>query len=168
MDVLGQLVSILAMMGIILSFQCKSNRKLIIVMGLGAFLFALSYFLLGQPSAALFNIIAFICSVACLKEKLKNKFVFGFIFLLYALAACYTFEGWWSIVLMLAEVAASYSIMFGTGTFIRNARLFFISPVWLINNTLVCFTIGGTICEIITMASVVISFVRFRKTGFEE
>ena len=168
MEIWGQIISLIAMVAIILSFQCKSNRKLVVVMGTGALLFAVSYFLLGQPTAAMFNIISFICSIACLKDNLKNKFIFGIIALLYAVATWVTFNGWWSLVLMVAQIAGSYSIMFRSGTFIRNMRFFFISPVWLINNTVMCFTVGGIICEIITMTSVIVSFIRYRKTGFEE
>lgn len=168
MKILGQVISLIAMGAIILSFQCKSNRKLVAVMGTGALLFSVSYFLLGQPSAAMFNIIVVICSIVCLKEKLKNKFIFGIIVLLYAAATWFTFNGWWSLVLMAAQIAGSYSVMFRSGTFIRNMRFFFVSPVWFINNTVMCFTVGGIICEIITMTSIIVSFIRYRKTGFEE
>lgn len=168
MKIWGQIISIIAMMAIILSFQCKSNRKLVSVIGAGALLFAISYFLLEQPSAAMFNIISAICSVVCLKDNLKNKFVFGVILILYAAATWFTFSGWWSVILMMAQIATSYSIMFKSGTFIRNMRFFFVSPVWLINNTVMCFSLGGIICEVITMTSVIVSFVRYRKTGFEE
>ena len=168
MEIWGQIISLIAMVAIILSFQCKSNRKLVSVIGVGALLFAISYFFLGQPSAAVFNIIGVICSIVCLKDKLKNKFIFGIIVILYAVATWFTFNGWWSFVLMMAQIAGSYSIMFRSGTFIRNMRFFFVSPVWLINNTVMCFTVGGIICEIITMTSVIVSFIRYRKTGFEE
>ncbi|MBE7027271.1 MAG: YgjV family protein [Ruminococcaceae bacterium] len=164
----GQIISLIAMMAIILSFQCKSNKRLIEVIGTGALLFAVSYFLLGQPAAAMFNIISAICSIVCLKDNLKNKFVFGIIAALYAVATWFTYDGWWSLMLMAAQLAASYSLMFKSGTFIRNMRFFFVSPVWLINNTVMCFTVGGIICEIITMISVIVSFIRYRKTGFEE
>ena len=168
MDLLGQSIGIIAMVAIILSFQCKSNRSLVVVMGIGALLFAVSYLLLGQPSAAMFNIISVICTIACLKDNLKNIFIFGFVALLYLVATCFTYDGWWSLVLMVAQMAGSYSIMFRSGVFIRNMRFFFVSPVWLVNNTVMCFTIGGIACEVITMMSVIVSFIRYRKTGFEE
>lgn len=168
MNFLGQSIGIIAMVAIILSFQCKSNRRLIVTIGIGALLFAVSYFLLGQHSAAVFNIISVICSIVCLKDNFKNPLVFGSIVVLYLVATLFTYTGWWSLVLMMAQVAGSYSMMFRNGKFIRNMRFFFVSPVWLVNNTVMCFTIGGIVCEIITMLSVVVSFVRYRKTGFEE
>ena len=133
MRIWGQLISLIAMMAIILSFQCKSNKRLIEVIGTGALLFAISYFLLGQPAAAVFNIISAICSIVCLKDNLKNKFVFGIIAAFYAAATWFTFDGWWSVVLMMAQLAALYSLMFKSGTFIRNMRFFFVSPIKLIN-----------------------------------
>ena len=168
MEFWGQVVSVAAMVAMILSFQCKSNMKLTMVMGMGALLFALSYLMLGQPSAALFNIVAVICSLVCMKEKLKNRLVFFGVALLYIIATCLAFDNWWTIVLMSAQIATSYSLMFRSGKFIRNMRFFFVSPVWLVNNTVMCFSVGGTICEVITMVSVIVSFVRYKKTGFEE
>ena len=168
MEIWGQIAGIVAMAAIILSFQCKSNRRLAFVYGTGASLFAVSYFLLGQPSAALFNIISAICSIMCLKDSLKTKFAFAIIVALFVIATWFTYENWWSLVLMAAQIAGSYSIMFRSGSFIRNMRFFFVSPIWIVNNTLMCFTIGGIVCEIITLLSVIISFIRYRKTGFEE
>lgn len=167
MELWGQIFSIVAMVAIILSFQCKSNRKLAFVYGTGATLFAISYFMLGQPSAALYNIISAIFSIMCLKDRFKTKLNFGIIVALFVIATYFTYENWWSLILMTAVVATAYSMMFKSGTFIRNIRFFFISPVWLINNTIMCFSIGGLICEIITMTSVIVSFIRYRKTGFE-
>lgn len=168
MGIWGQIVGIIAMIAITLSFQCKSNLKLTIVMGIGALMFALSYLLLGQPSATLFNIVTVICSLVCLKDKLKNKYVFLIIALLYALATYLTFDRWWTVILMFAQLVTSYSLMFRSGKFIRNLRFFFVSPIWLINNSLICFNIGGLICESITMISIIVSFIRYRKTGFEK
>ena len=168
MEMWGQVVSVIGMIAIILSFQCKSNKNLVIVMGTGSLLFAISFFMLGQPSAAAFNLISVVCSVVCLKDNLKNKFVFGLIAALYVVSTWFTTDGWWSWLLMAAQLAGSYTLMFKSGAFIRNVRFFFTSPVWLINNIVVCFTLGGIVCEVITMISILVSFIRFRKTGFEE
>ena len=168
MEIWGQVVSVIGMIAIILSFQCKSNRNLVIVMGTGSLLFAVSFFMLGQPSAAAFNLIAVVCSVVCLKDNLKNKYTFGLIVALYVVSTWFTADGWWSWLLMVAQLSGSYTLMFKSGTFIRNVRFFFTSPVWLINNIVVCFTLGGIVCEVITMISILVSFIRFRKTGFEK
>ena len=163
----GQIISIFAMAAIILSFQCKSNRMLTLVTAIGSLLFALSYLFLGQLYTTIYNIITLIGSFMCLNKDLKNKFVFAIIVLLYVLTSVITFENWWTVILMTAQVGSMYSIMFKNGTYIRNMRFFFVSPIWIINNTLVCFSVGGLVCEIITLASIIVSFIRYRKTGFD-
>ena len=167
MELWGQITGIVAMVAIILSFQCKSNKKLTLVYGMGATLFAVSYFMLGQPSAALYNIISAMFSIMCLKNSSKTKLNFGIIVALFVVATYFTYENWWSIILLSAVIASAYSMMFKSGFFIRNIRFFYVSPVWLINNIIMCFTIGGIICEVITMTSVIVSFIRYRKTGFD-
>lgn len=168
MQLYGQITGLIAMVAIILSFQCKSNKNLVLVIGTGASLFAVSYFMLGQPSSAIINIIGALCSIVSINKKLKNKYMFVAIALMYVTATLLTFNDWWSFVLMTAQITASYCIMFKNGTTIRNNRLFFVSPVWLVNNTVICFTLGGMLCEIITMISIIVSFIRYKKTGFSE
>ena len=168
MELWGQIIGVIGMVAIILSFQCKSNRKLVIVIGVGALLFCVSYFMLGQPSAAMFNLISVIWSVMCLFNKLKRWWSLGLVAAMYIAATYYTADGWWPWLLMTSQLAGSYAMMFKSGRFIRNLRFFYTSPLWLINNTVVCFTVGGTLCEIITMISIIVSFIRYRKTGFEK
>ena len=100
-------------------FNVRATKSLLFVCGTGAALFAISYFMLGQPSTALYNIISAIFSTRCLKNSLKTKFNFGIIVALFVIVTYFTYENWWSLVLMTAVVATAYSMMFKSGTFIR-------------------------------------------------
>ena len=122
MELWGQIISIIAMVAIILSFQCKSNKKLAFVYGTGATLFAISYFMLGQPSAALYNIISMIFSIMCQRERFKTKLNFGIVVALFFIATYITYANWWSLVLMTAVIVTAYSMMFKSGKFIRIIR----------------------------------------------
>ncbi len=174
MEFWGQVISIVAMAVIILSFQCKNNKKLVFVKGIGAFLFAVSFFMVDQPTAAAFNVIAVIWSFMNNNARLKNKICFGTFCVVYLIITLITFEKTWSFVsvwafiLMLVQIADLYSAWYCSGKLIRNIRFFIISPAWLINNTLIGLNIGGAICEVFIMVSVIVSFVRYRKNGFEE
>jgi hypothetical protein len=42
-----------------------------------------------------------------------------------------------------------------------------ISPIWIINNAYYG-SIGGVVCECFNMASALVSFIRFRRTGYNE
>lgn len=49
---------------------------------------------------------------------------------------------------------------------IRYTQLFVVSPAWLTNN-IFHFTLGGILCEVLSMISVVVSFIRYGKDGFK-
>ena len=55
----------------------------------------------------------------------------------------------------------------GNGKHIRYGQFFISSPSWIIHN-IFNFSLGGILCEVFMMASVVISFIRFGKDGFEK
>ncbi len=168
METTAQIISLLGMFANIMSFQCKRNRNLFIMQGVGGFLFAISYFMLGSSVSAIFNLINIIRSTVAANDKLSSKKSFVIVSLIYVVATLFTFDSWWSFALMATQITGTYMVMFGDGSFIRKVQFFVISPMWLINNSpLVVFSIGGILCEIITLASIVISFVRYRKTGFE-
>ena len=55
----------------------------------------------------------------------------------------------------------------GNGKHIRYGQFFTSSPTWLVYN-IFNFTLGGILCELFAMTSVVVSFIRFGKDGFEK
>ncbi|MBQ2826565.1 MAG: YgjV family protein, partial [Clostridia bacterium] len=86
---------------------------------------------------------------------------------LYIVTVIFTYESLVSILLLIAQIVGTYAMWFGDGKRIRTLQLCVVSPIWLLNNILV-FTIGGIIAEVFTIASAIISFFRYRKTGFEK
>ena len=164
----GQVISIIAMALNISSFQCKRNRNLFIVMGFGSLLFSVSFVMIGAYPSAVYNIINLIATCLVVKKSFQTKKCFILISILYIIGAIFTYDSLWSIVPMIAQILATYGMWFGDGAFIRKLRLFIVSPVWLINNTGFAFNIGGIICEVFMMVSAIVSFIRYRKTGFEK
>ena len=55
----------------------------------------------------------------------------------------------------------------GNGKHIRYGQFFVSSPSWIIHN-IFNFSLGGILCEVFMMLSVVISFIRYGKDGFEK
>lgn len=162
----AQGIGILAMLFNIFSFQCKKNKHLVLMLGTGSLLFSLNYILLGSFAGAGFNIGNILRSVAVLNQKTKTNVLFGIICLFYTAVAAFTFESIWTLVLLASQLAATYAIWYKDGAFIRKVQFFFVSPTWLINNLFMTFTIGGIICEVFTIASVIVSFIRYGKDGF--
>jgi hypothetical protein len=55
------------------------------------------------------------------------------------------------------------------GKKIRISQMAVVSPFWLLYDLLIPVpSIGGILCEVFNMASVIISFIRFKKTGFDK
>lgn len=165
---IAQIIGIIAMMFSVFSFQCKKNRNLILALGIGSFLFSLNFMLLGAYSSAGFNLTNIFRSASYMGKKTHNNVFFVLVCLSYIVIAILTFDHPWTAALLLAQLVSTYSMWYKDGAFIRKAQLFFVSPIWLINNVFITFTIGGIICEAFTIISAIVSFIRFGKNGFEK
>jgi len=167
-EIIAQIIGIFGMIFLIGSYQCKENKKFFLVQCMGCILFSINYILIGSLASALFNIIGILRAVTRLREKTHTNLVFGIICTLCVLTTIFTYENYWTLILLVPQLVEAYVIWYKNGGTVRKTRLFFISPIWLVNNSVFAFTVGGIICEIFTMVSAIVSLVRFRKDGFEE
>ena len=161
--IIAQSLGILAMGFNIFSFQCKKNKQLIALIGVGSCLFSLSYLLSNALASAGFNIVNIFRSVSATNKKMHNNIIFALLFLAYILVAILTFNSVWTIFLLSAQLVETFAMWYTSGDFIRKARVFYISPMWLINNIFMWVNIGGIICEVFMIASVIVSYFRFGK-----
>lgn len=164
-EIIGQIFGIVGMLFNIFSFQCKKNTHLIAVLGIGSLMFSLNYLLIGAFAGAGFNIVNILLSMCVINKKMHNNPMFVFVCAVYILISVFAYDGLWTLVLLFSQLAKAFAIWYKTGGFIRKTQLFCISPVWLINNMIVSFSIGGIICEAFTIISVIVSFFRLRKTA---
>lgn len=167
MVIVAQIIGIVAMIINILSFQCKKNRNLFIMIGIGSLLFSANFLMLGAYASAVYNIISIIRSSLTLKKKFQNKYTFALLCVLYVAGMVFTYTNPWSIVLFVAQIVQTWAMYFKDGGVIRKSQIFFVSPIWLINNIMVN-SIGGIICEAFIITSAIISYFRFRKAGFDK
>lgn len=161
--VIAQIFGIIGMIFNIFSFQCKKQVQLITVLGMGSFLFSVNFLMIGAFAGAGFNLLNILRSVCILKKKSQNHVFFGMLCALYIIVAVLTFDTWWTVVLLAAQLAATYSMWYRDGGFIRLTQLFCVSPIWFINNLFVSFSLGGILCEAFTIISVIVSLFRFKK-----
>ena len=180
MDIIAQILSILSCAGIILAFQLKNNRHLFLVQTIAAFGFGISYLLLGAINGFLINIACFTNTAILLNKKLKKKPILVALcasFLVISTISALTYNGDWN-TLKIIETVFSYLIAIvqiiytiatwqDDGEKIRKVRLFFVTPAWLGYN-IVVFSIGGIVCEAFNVISIIVSFIRYGKNGFEK
>ena len=165
--IIAQAIGIVAMVVNILSFQCKKNKNLFIVIGIGSVLFSISFLMLGAYVSAIYNVISIIRSTLALNKKFFTKTNFYVLCALYVIGTIFAYDNPWSIVLFAAQIVQTYVMWFKDGSIIRKAQYYFVSPVWIVNNIIV-FSIGGILCELFMMTSAFISYLRYKKSGFEK
>lgn len=167
-EIAGQVISVLAMALIILSFQFKRRSIYYIMQISGNVLFAVSFLLLGNVAACLMNAIGIVRGLIMIALGNKRQiwalvlinamFVAGTVF-----AGTVGGGGWGSIVSLIPQVVGTFSMWYGSDNAIRWIQLGLISPFWLINNIWISFSLGGIICEAFCMVSAAIYLIRMKK-----
>jgi len=171
--IIGQVFGIFGLVLMALSYQAKDNKKLFIFQALSGLSFAINYFLINDISAALFNVMNLVRGIIYSKSK-KQVWELSVVEILYT--ACFvfsltriwgqSFDVFLSFLTFSSLVIMSFVMWKANPKHIRYAQLFYVSPVWLTNN-IFHFTLGGIICEVFAMTSVVVSFMRYGRNGFQ-
>ena len=164
----AQIVSILALCVLFISYQCKETKKLCIVQGVSSSLFALSYFLLGAYTGCILNVINIFRGIFFgFAPKKRQNVLLIVLALMYIAATAVTYSDFFSLLILVAQLVGAFSVWLGDGKKLRILQLCVVSPVWLIYNIKVV-SIGGIVGESFSIFSVIISFIRFGADGFSE
>ena len=99
----------------------------------------------------------------CLGSKytfLKRKLMCAIICALQVITLIFTWDKWWSVLPVAANIAATIGGYTHNGQKIRIAGMFINSPLWIIYDILVG-SWAGILDEIVTEASMIISIIRY-------
>ncbi len=173
-EIIAQIIGIIGMIIFILSFQVKENKKLVLIQGIGGFMFFLNFILIGAVAGALFNLAVTVRGLLLMKNPKKVWKIVVIELLLLASIIFSLVVNWGSVLQIILALLVyiglatiSFFMWKGNGTHIRICQVAITSPAWLIHN-IFNFTIGGLICETFNIISVIVSFIRYGKNGFEE
>ena len=171
LEIIAQIIGIVAMVFNILSYQQKKHRTAIAFQFVGSALFGINYLMINAYMGALLNVIGVIRAVVFMnKDKLKADHIFWLFGFIAAYLGCYVltftvfnaeFSGWKPIVELLpviGMVATTVSYRFKEASAIRRFG-FISSPAWLIYN-IVCFSIGAICCEVFALISICVGIWR--------
>ncbi len=165
----GQVIGVMAMALIVLSFQCKNRVGFYVMQMSGNVLFAVSFVMLGNVGASLMNLMGvFRAIILLLPERRRRIWHLVLINLLFVGGAVFAGtvggDGWSCLVSFAAQTIGTFSLWYGSDRAVRWVQLCAISPLWIVNNTV--FTappaVGGIICETFCMISTVIYLVRMK------
>ena len=176
MELAAQIIGIVGMVIIVVSFAQKQQRTIIIMQFAGSLLFATNMLMLGAISGGLMNVGGIVRGIVFLNKKRIEKYKWFFVtglsvlyialyslsFVVFGKAAtagnlAFEFLPVFSMIMMTIGYAADGA---------KKTRIFgFInSPPWLVYN--MCnFNIGGTICEIFCMSSIILGMIRYDRKG---
>lgn len=170
-EIIAQAIGIIAMSINILSYQQKEQRKIIIMQLFGATLFAVNMFMIGATVGGILNAVG---AVRAIVYSNKKKFradtliwVFGFgILYLTSYVLTFTVFGKEPTVTNIIVEFLPLIGMFATGIgfYLTDAKAvrrmgLISSPSWLIYN-IFNVAIGGIICEILAIFSIIIGMIR--------
>ena len=175
----GQVLSILAMICNVLSYQQKKQSTLLLCQMLGCALFSASYFMLGAVMGAIINIISVIRAVLfSFPDKLHTShpaWLLGFTasyIVMYILG--FTVFGTelsvWSLIIEFLPVFAMTALSIGfRSKSAKTVRRFGLvaSPAWLVYNAYY-MSIGALIGEVFNLASIGVGIARHDKSPEKE
>lgn len=171
MELIAQIIGLIAMAFNILSYQQKTRSRVIAFQLCGSVLFSLNFFLLGAIVGALLNVISAIRAIVFLKKDALRAdhpiWLAGFL-LSFLLSYALTFTAFGkepTAVNFLVEflpvigmTATTLSFRLTDAKAIRKYGLIS-SPSWLVYN-LANFSIGAIICEVLSLGSILIGIFR--------
>lgn len=166
-DILAQGVGILAMLAALLSFQCRSNRRLFLMQMLASVLFSVHFGLLGATTGLLQNSIGFVRCLLCYKSDrawARHPLILWGLLLASAVCGAIGYNGPVSLLPPIAMIVSTVAMWSRNGRAIRLTQLCAASPLWLIYNFSVV-SISGVIVECCNLLSVVVSLCRFGWRG---
>jgi len=170
-EIIAQAIGIVAMALNILSFQQKVQRNIIIMQFFGASLFAVNMFMIGATVGGFLNLLGALRAIVFAnKEKFRaDKIIWVHFFnVLYLVSYILTFTVFGKELTIINFVIEFLPIIgmvaSGIGFYLSEAKTvrklgLVSSPSWLVYN-IYNMAVGGIICEILAMVSIVIGMIR--------
>ena len=160
--ILVQAVGVCGTLLFFLSYQCKSNKNLFRVQFVSYLIYTIHLLLLGAVTGGVSYMLNTVRSF-CLGSRnafLKGKTMCAIICALQLIALTLTWEGWWSILPVAANIAATIGGYTYNARKIRVVGMLINSPLWMLYNILVG-SWAGILDEVVTEASMIISIFRY-------
>ena len=157
-----QLVGLAGTVLILLSFQCRSNKRLFGVQLAAYLCYTAHMLLLGAVSGGLSYMINAVRSF-CLGGKKRFLNSRGMCVILCVLQACVlavSREGWLSLLPVAANIVSTVAGYTHNPRKVRLAALFINSPLWVVYDVFVG-SWAGILDEAVTMGSVIVSGIRY-------
>lgn len=163
-QIIGQIVGIIATLITALSYQMNTKRSLLIVQTSATACTCLSYMLLGATSGFALNVLCLVRNGCFYFQKEGQKPIYiscAAISVGMVVLGAFSWQGPISLLIIIALIINTFFLSLGNPQKLRYSILF-TSTMVIIYNAYV-FTIGGLMNESIAIISSIIGIIRFRK-----
>lgn len=166
---IGQAMGLVAVVLGFMSFQMRTQKKLLVLQTATTIAFCIHYYLIGATSGLMLNLLGIIRNLAYYH---KDKPIFSgkkcpiFFAVLMGLVGLLSWQGYYSIFVVLGLVINTYCLSFANPQYIRTSILVS-SPLVLTYDAFV-MSIGGVIYESVVIVSSIIGIIRYRTQKEEE
>lgn len=157
-----QAVGFLGTVLFFLSYQCKSNKQLFRVQFVSYFCYTVHLLMLGAVTGGFSYILNTVRSF-CLGSRnafLKGKGMCAILCVLQVATLLLTWDGWWSVLPVAANIASTVGGYTHNPRKIRAAGMFINSPLWIIYDIIVG-SWAGILDELVSEASMILSVYRY-------
>lgn len=168
MELVAQIIGIFGTVTAILSFQCRSSKRLFLMQGVCALFFAIHFGMLGAVTGLIQNLLA-ILRAALLRTDRKwaqSKCIPSMFAVIFLITAVIFYDGWFSLLPPVAMIVSTFVMWTKSGKSIRFAQLVCVSPFWMIYNLSV-HSLSGCVTEGFNIISILLSILRYGINGFD-
>ena len=161
-DLFIQAIGILGTVLFFLSYQCKQNKRLFQVQFVSYLCYTTHLLLLGAVTGGISYILNTVRSF-CLGSRnrfLKGKAMCALICAMQMVTLYFTWDGWYSILPVAANIAATIGGYTYNGQKIRAVGIFINSPLWILYDIIVG-SWAGILDEVVSEASMILSIFRY-------
>ncbi|MBR2354613.1 MAG: YgjV family protein [Clostridia bacterium] len=164
MEILGQIIGIIATGITALSYQTNTKKSLLIVQTSATVCTCLSYLFLEASSGFALNIVCILRNLCFYFQKEGKKPIYistAVISMIMAYLGMISWQGLISLFIILALILNTFFLSLGKPQILRYSILMTSTMVMVYN--IYIFSIGGIVNESIAIVSSVIGILRFRK-----
>lgn len=164
-----QIIGFIGLLSLVLSFQQKSRKNILILMALGQVIFLLHFILLGAWTAAGMNVVGTIRTLVFRSREEKawaawKGWPVVFI-ILFIIAGLWARESWLGVLPVIAMVTET------TGLWLKNLKRLriinlFPHPFWFAYNY-IKGSWAGVVCEIFVFSSIIVAIIRYDIIGIK-
>lgn len=167
-EIIGQILSILGMALTILSFQFKTKKHILLMQSLGSAFFLASYVVLGSWPAVYLNVVFLLRNTVFYfsgdAKWAKSKVWPYLLIALVIIAGSIGVKTYLDILPVVGSIFGTLAASFKNENMFRLFKLGD-SPCWLVYNASIP-SLGGTVCEVFNLISIIVGLIRYRKNGF--